>query len=238
MNAQPVTTPWHESSIRPRDGAIAVPGPLGLQRLRGSLPRYYGRGDLLYSPSDRQDFVHVLERGLVRVFRISESGTETTLFYVAPGEIFGALPNLHDGASEDFAEAVQPSRVWKVPRACFEQALASDPALSCELAQQLGRRLQRTAARLEDLVFRDVAARVARVLVELGERFGQRDGERVRLDLPLTQAELAALVGSTRQSVNASLRDLETSGRIDRLGRRLLVFDPATLRDAARATLG
>lgn len=238
MLVQTSATAWPDRRAKAPEGAIGVPGPLGLQRLRGSLPRYYARGEMLYSPSDRQDSVYVLERGLVRVFRLSEGGTETTLFYVAPGEIFGALPTSADAASEDFAESVQPSRVWKVPRACFEQALEDDSRLLLELTRQLGRRLQRTENRLEDLVFRDVGARVARVLLELGERFGQVEGERIRLDLPLTQAEVAALVGSTRQSVNASLRDLEHEGRIERRGRRLLLFDPASLRRAAQTTLG
>ena len=232
------TPSWSERRAKAPEGAIGVPGPLGFQRLRGSLPRYYARGELLYSPSERQGFVYVLERGLVRVFRLSEAGTETTLFYVAPGEIFGALPTSDEPADDDFAESVQPSRVWKVPRACFEQALETDPRLLLELTRQLGRRLHRTENRLEDLVFRDVGARVARVLLELGERFGQIEGERIRLELPLTQAEVAALVGSTRQSVNASLRELEVAGRIERRGRRLLLFEPASLRGAAQPTLG
>jgi CRP-like cAMP-binding protein len=107
-----------------------------------------------------------------------------------------------------------------------------------ELARQLGRRLKLAENRIEDRVFRDVEARVARVLLELAERFGtSAQNGWTRLDLPVTQSDLATLIGTTRQSVNACLRRLGDAGLIVREGRRVLRLLPAALRGVASATL-
>ena len=152
------------------------------------------------------------------------------------------MPFISPGRNQSlvyFAQALSPSRAWKVPRADFEEALGRDGAVLREVARQLGRRLKLAENRLEDRVFRDVEARVARVLLELAERFGSSaEAGWMRLDLPVTQSDLATLVGTTRQSVNTSLRRLGDAGLLIREGRRMLRILPAALRGVANATLG
>jgi len=208
-------------------------------RARGLAARLYTRGEIIFSPGAERQSVYLLECGLVRIFRLSASGAETTFYYVSPGEVFGAESLLAGDSEENFAQALSPSRAWKVPRMAFEEALGRDSSVLREVARQLGRRLKLAENRLEDRVFRDVEARVARVLLELAERFGSSaDAGWMRLDLPVTQSDLATLVGTTRQSVNASLRRLGDAGLLAREGRRVLRILPAALRGVANATLG
>jgi CRP/FNR family transcriptional regulator len=200
--------------------------------------RLYGRGEIIFSPGTDHESVYLLECGLVRIFRLSASGAESTFYYVSPGEVFGAESFLAGDGEENFAQALSPSRAWRVPRGVFEEALARDGSVMRELARQLGRRLKLAENRIEDRVFRDVEARVARVLLELAERFGtSAQNGWTRLDLPVTQSDLATLIGTTRQSVNACLRRLGDAGLIVREGRRVLRLLPAALRGVASATL-
>jgi CRP/FNR family transcriptional regulator len=208
-------------------------------RARGLTARLYARGEIIFSPGAERQHVYLLECGLVRIFRLSESGAETTFYYVSPGEVFGAESLLAGDSEENFAQALSPSRAWKVPRSSLEETLGRDSSVLRELARQLGRRLKLAENRLEDRMFRDVEARVARVLLELAERFGSSaDAGWMRLDLPVTQSDLATLVGTTRQSVNTSLRRLGNAGLVAREGRRVLRFLPSALRGVANATLG
>ena len=98
--------------------------------------------------------------------------------------------------------------------------------------------MKRMENRVERLAFRDVRARVAGTLIELVEDFGKPRGEMLELDLDLTQSELATLVGSTRQSVNGCLGELESAGLIQRNGRRLVVVKPSELTRVAQAKDG
>src|SRR5690606_30084376 len=99
----------------------------------------------------------------------------------------------------------------------------------------IGDRLKRIETRVEDLVFRDVRGRVARVLTELDQDFGRGEpGHRV-IDIPITQGELATLVGATRQTVNQTLRELANDGLIGRENKLIVVYQREGLLRLLRA---
>lgn len=196
---------------------------------RGAVIRRYARGEMVFAPTPRPHSVYLLQGGLVRIYRLSEGGGETSFGYVAPGEVFGELPAFGDYPRESFAQAVRPSQVWKIPCENFQRVLAARSALALQVTRQIGDRLKRIETRVEDLVFRNVRTRIARMLGELAEDFGQvENGYRV-IDIPITQSELATLVGATRQTVNQTLRELSDEGLIGRDNRRIVVLQPELL---------
>lgn len=196
---------------------------------RGATQRRYARGEMIFSPTPNPQSVYLLEGGLVRIYRLSEAGSETSFGYVAPGEVFGELPAFGDYPRESFAQAVRPSAVWKIPRESFQRLLSSRAALVIRITKVIGDRLKRVESRVEDLVFRNVRTRVARMLTELAGDFGRIEGGRRVIDIPITQGELATLVGATRQTVNQTLRELTAEGLIGRENRRIVLFKPEQL---------
>ncbi len=145
--------------------------------------------------------------------------------------MFGELAVFGDYPRESFAQAVKESLVWKIPRRNFQPILASHPGLAYEVSKQIGGRLKRIESRVESLVFRDVDSRLVLILLELADHFGRtREDGSILLDVSITQAEIATLVGSTRQSVNAGMSDLAERGLITREGRSVVILKPDDLR--------
>jgi CRP-like cAMP-binding protein len=205
-----------------------------VERLRSqSSQSDYARGSTIFTPRTNPHSIYLLEQGLVRIYRLSQHGEETTFGYVSPGEVFGELTVFGDFPRESFAMTVHASRVWRIPLKVFHDLLESHTGVLLAIIRQMGQRMKRIESRVENLVFRDVRARLAGILLELKEDFGHPRGDSWLLDLALTQAELATLVGATRQTVNASLRELESRGLIRREGRRLIVCRPAELASVA-----
>jgi hypothetical protein len=100
----------------------------------------------------------------------------------------------------------------------------------------MARRFKRVESRVESLALRDLHSRLSLALVELAEDFGREVGGEVLIDLPLSQHDLATLVGASRQSVNQCLRDLRATRRIAYRNQRIALLDPAELRrEAARS---
>jgi CRP-like cAMP-binding protein len=200
-----------------------------------STQRHYAVGEIVFTPAATPHSLYLLESGLVRIYRLSETGLETTLGYVKPGEVFGELTAFGDYPRESFAQAVEASLVWKIPQKVFQPIVRSRPRLTFAISKQMGERLKRIESRVENLVFRDVHTRVILILLELADHFGvpAADGS-VSLAVHVTQAEIATLVGSTRQSVNASLGELADAGLIRRANRRLVLLKPDELRRIAR----
>lgn len=204
------------------------PGELGDLQRNATHKRYAG-GEMVFSPTAKPHSIYLLESGLVRIYRLSETGAETSFGYVAPGEVFGELAAFGDFPRESFAQAVRPASVWKVAREPFQRLMTQRPALVVAITKQIGERLKRVEARIEDLVFRPVRTRVARMLVELSHDFGRPDGERLVIDIPITQGELATLVGATRQTVNQTLGELTDEGLITRERQRIVLVKPDRL---------
>jgi CRP-like cAMP-binding protein len=210
--------------------------PEELGRLgNGSRPQRYQTGAIVFEPTPEPHSVYLLESGRIRIYRISETGLETSFGYVSPGEIFGELSALGDYPRESFARAVADSLVQKFERLAFQALLSQRPEIAIAITKQVGERLKRIESRVENLVFRDVRTRVTLILLELAKDIGRQVGEQLVLDAPLTQAELATLVGSTRQSVNACLRELTLDGLIGRAGRHLAILKPSELRESIRS---
>jgi CRP-like cAMP-binding protein len=198
--------------------------------LRVSSCREHDLRETVFEPTKDPRSVYLLERGLVRIYRLSPDGEEATLGYVRPGEVFGELGAFSDRPRESFAQAARPARVWRVPCAELRRILDEHPRIALSVTTQIGNRMKRIESRVESLVFRNLRSRVAHILVELAEDFGHEGENGISIDLPLAQQDVARLVGATRQSVNLSLRELREAGLVRQQGGRFEVPSLAALR--------
>lgn len=190
-------------------------------------------GQIVFEPSPGPKSVYLLERGRIRVYRLSPQGEEATLGYIGPGEVFGELPSFGDFPRESFAAAPVRSIVWKIPIEVFRRLLSTHPKLMIEVTRQIGERMKRVESRVESMVFHNVTSRLALLLLQLAEDFGERDGDEWTLDLSLSQRELATLVGTSRQSINAVLGRFREEGLVSPKDGVLRLLDPEALRRVA-----
>lgn len=197
---------------------------------RQSIRRTYRPGAMIFGPVPNPQSVYLLEHGLVRIYRLSPDGAETTFGYIRPGEVFGELAVFSTRPRESYASAVGVARVWRLAREAMMAVLATHPGIAIAISKQVGSRMKRIESRVEHLVFRPVPSRLAGILLELAEDFGRREEDHLLLDLQITQQELATLIGASRQAVNASLRRLQCDGVVRREGRRLALLRPIALR--------
>lgn len=204
--------------------------PQGAVLKAGFRVREHARGESLALPGGGRDEVFVLESGRVRV-HMSDGRRELTLMFLEPGDVF----TTHTPA---YLTAAAPVRLSAMPTRQFAQHLREGgaPAL-VTVMQVLGRLLGHTIERLEDLAFRDVHQRLARLLATLvrrqGQRLAQGDWE---CPLPFSLTDLAGVLGTSRQSLSGAFAELERAGLVQRQGRRLLrVPDLAALAQRAQA---
>jgi CRP/FNR family cyclic AMP-dependent transcriptional regulator len=128
------------------------------------------------------------------------------------------------------------TEVWamEMDRQALRMWTTERPETAEQLLRVLARRLRRTNNDLSDLIFTDVAGRVAKKLLDLAGRFGEKNGAALRVDHELTQEELAQLVGSTRESVNKALGVFVSRGWIRRQGKTIFINNKAGLARRAK----
>src|ERR1017187_350379 len=178
-------------------------GDAVLERLASRcVPRAVGAGFMLFRAGERCTGLYVVLEGRVRIYRTSPDGREQTLAVEGPGRPVAELPLFDGGPYPATAVTTAPSRLMFLPRGEFEHAFRTDPDVAASVVRALGVRLRHMVQLVETLAFRDVAARLAMLLADHAERRGQPEGDGVALDLERTQEELAAEIGTARESVS------------------------------------
>jgi CRP/FNR family transcriptional regulator len=198
-----------------------------------SVMRSYHRHDLIFTPNDRGDKVFLLKKGRVKVFKLSDGGRELTLAILEPGEIFGEDALMDIERRSAFAEALDDAYICVIKREDFEEILKNKPDLALQFTKLVGERLKDVQARMEELTFRSVPARLASVLLRLADEHSLPTDRGPKIDLKLTHQELANLIGSTRETTTSALNRFRKGGLIDVEKRQIIILSPEGLKKAA-----
>jgi len=192
------------------------------------------RGDAIFTEGEPGDRMYVILDGKVKLGQTSTDGRESLLAVLGPGEVFGELSLFDPGPRTATATAVTDVVVIGLGHDNLRPWLAGRPEVAESLLQALAQRLRRTNETLADLVFSDVPGRVAKLLLELADKFGQPGPEGVLVHHDLTQEELAQLVGASRETVNKALADFTQRGWIVVDQREVVLLDMERLARRAR----
>jgi CRP/FNR family transcriptional regulator, cyclic AMP receptor protein len=208
----------------------------GLERLgRAVRSRHFRRGEVIFHLGDPGDALFVVSRGAVKITLPSQSGEEAIIATLKPGDFFGELALLDGAPRSATATALEATETFVLGRDRFRELIASEPAIRDALLAALARELRRLTVHVEELHFLDIAGRLAARLADLAAEHGERapDGT-LRLDAPLTQTDLASMVGCTRQSVNKLLGVFVRDGLVALDGDTIVVRDLDGLATASR----
>ncbi len=192
-----------------------------------TLERSYARGEVLFLEGERCQGLYVVKAGRVRIFKSSPEGREQVLLTAGAGTTFNEVPVFDGGTNPASASALEATTVYIIPEETMLSLLKGCPAAQIIIKLFAGR-LRHLTTVVEDLSFRSVVSRIARLLLDLAVvQEGSKPVPR------LTQEEMATMVGSVRDVVGRALRTLEKSGAIKLEGQRLLVIDPEKLKTAS-----
>jgi CRP/FNR family cyclic AMP-dependent transcriptional regulator len=195
--------------------------------------RSYGRGQTIFLEGEPSDAFYVIAEGTVKVFVHSDQGEQMVFATLRSPETLGEVALFDGGPRSASAEATEPTRLAVFPLSAMEVLVERDARVSRALLTAAGTLLRRLSIQTADLVFLDLEGRVAKVLALSAVPRSAEDDGTIRLDLGLTQSELGAMVGGSRQSVNQSLHALSDRGFISIDGRRVVVHHLDALRRRA-----
>ena len=183
------------------------------------------KGQSLFKEGDDGDHLYVVSSGKVKLGTKSVDGRENLLMILGPGDMFGELSLFDSGPRTATAIAVTDSKVLALGQDKVIPWVREHPEVSLQLLARLASRLRRTNEVVGDLVFSDVPGRVAKALIDLGVKFGDKRTEGLFVNHDLTQEELAQLVGASRETVNKALADFAQRGWLRLEARSVMILD-------------
>jgi CRP/FNR family transcriptional regulator, cyclic AMP receptor protein len=193
------------------------------------LPKHH----VIFSPGVPSDAIYFIEKGRVRLTKLSSEGKTVILALLGPGDLIGEAA-WEVGEHDSYAETLEESRIYQIGRDAFHGFIRENPEFGLRLIQILGIRLKQAQARIEDLVFRQVPSRVARLLISLAESHGKVTPNGIRVEFPLTHQEIADLVGSSRVTVTQILNRFRTSQWIQIESKRVTIHNLNALEDMVK----
>ncbi len=164
--------------------------------------RTFRSGEVIFHRDDPGQVLYVIKEGKVKIYLISPDGQEISLVVFGKGECFGEFAILDDLPRSANAIALEKVECYTLQRSDFHNAIMKNPKIAIQILEVLSKRLRTTNQMVEDLIFLDVYGRVAKKLLELAEMHGTQVDDGVRIDMRLTQQDLASMVGASRESVN------------------------------------
>ena len=181
----------------------------------------FAKGDAVFRAGEPGESLHLLAEGTVAVSVSTPLGDVATLDVLRPGDAFGEQALIAERSIRSATVvALEPAQTLQLTRQDFEQLLAEHPGVLRLLVQVLDARLRATSQNLVDALYMPVETRAYRRLAALASIYADREA------IPLTQDELASMVGTTRQSLNKVLRQAQDEGLVTLARGKVTVIDP------------
>lgn len=183
--------------------------------VRTLIERTYDKDEIVFLEGEPCQGLYIVREGMVKVYKLSSEGREQILAFSGAGRSFNEVAVFDGGPSPANVSASEPTTVWIVPRTAIINLIEQNPQVALAIIQNLGTRLRHLVGLVEDLSLRQVTARLAKLLLETASQ-----QEHV-----LTQQEMAARLGTVREMIGRSLRQLEARGFISIEHGRIVIVD-------------
>jgi CRP-like cAMP-binding protein len=195
--------------------------------------RAYGPGVTLFHEGDDSGPVVVLLSGRAKVATLGGAGREAIIAVRGPGDLIGELSAIDGGPRSATVTTLEPTEALLVAGSAFAGFLERRGRIALVLLRMVSGRLRYADSQQAQFATQDVVGRVARRLLELGERFGVPENGRIEIELPLSQEELAAWTGSSREAVSKALQVLRTLHIVETGRKHITLLDADALRRRA-----
>jgi CRP/FNR family cyclic AMP-dependent transcriptional regulator len=191
-------------------------------------------GQVILSPEDPPDRIHILKKGKVRVFRVTPDGKQLTLDIYDKGTILGDMGLLgQDRMPEAYAETIDAAVICTITPDELRRLIERYPIIGVNIISYLSARLREAERELEAMAYQRVGQRLARKLIDLGQRFGVQTVRGTLIQARLTQQELADMIGTTRETLAHTVSDFRRRGLLDTASHQVLIRDAERLAEVA-----
>jgi CRP/FNR family transcriptional regulator, cyclic AMP receptor protein len=187
----------------------------------------YARGSTIFIEGGKRTAVYFILSGLVKVYKVSSEGQEQVISFLHSDEMFPHVGFFDDTDYPATATTITDVQLMSIPIEEFDQLLLRNPKISIKVMKVMGKKLLELQQRIQAITSQDVFTRIVGALVRFSWELGktQTDGKTIKINMPMTNTDLANLIGVTRESVNRALNRLRKEGVIEHNRKEILILD-------------
>src|SRR5690625_1477595 len=169
----------------------------------------YKKGEIMYHAGDQSDSLYIVNKGQIKIYRLSESGKEQLVRILHPGDFTGELALFQETIHEAYAEAMANTEICVIHRSDLQTLLLKYPTISLKILSEFSNRLESSEKQTTRFATEKVETRIALFLAECLDSEGGRSNT---VQLPMSKKDLASYLGTTPETLSRRLRDFEEEG--------------------------
>jgi CRP/FNR family transcriptional regulator len=170
---------------------------------------FFKKGELVYKAGDESDSLYIVNKGKIKIYRLSESGKEQLIRFLNPGDFTGELALFNEGVHESYAEAMLETQVCVIKRSGLQQLLLKYPTISLKILSEFSNRLEQSEKQATRVATEKVETRIGLFLADCVEQYQSNE-----FILPMSKKDLASYLGTTPETISRKLADFEEQGLI------------------------
>ncbi len=190
-------------------------------------------GEHLFFDGDSSEGFFAVESGRIKIYKMAADGREQVLHLVGPGQTFALASLFGEGAYLANAEAVQPSRLWLIPKEPFLELVRAEPELAFKLLAYLAGWMKRLLSLVETLSLKNVEARLAEYLLARAQEAGDMTDEGLVITFDVEKKMVASRIGTISETFSRTLKKLKDRGLIREENSRIIIIDIGSLQKMA-----
>jgi CRP-like cAMP-binding protein len=184
----------------------------------------FEKGEFIFREGDRLDSIIIMNQGSAKAVKYTADGREQILYVLLEGDFFGENNILANQTAQYSIQALKPSKICMLSKENFNSLLKKHPSIAIKIIEELGNRINRLESTIKSMGVRDVDARIANLLIDYLNQFGQKTSEGILIKLPISKEEIANLLGLARETLSRKLRLLEERNIIKSIGNKNILI--------------
>lgn len=191
--------------------------------MNSSNQKRFKKGEIIFTPGDSFDDLFVVNKGMVKISKVSSLGKEQILRILKPGDFMGELALFSKSILNNTAEALEHTEICIIQGNKIRQLLIQNPEMSIKFLQKYTERIEETEELIEQIGLRDVEQRIANyLLLEIENNQIINNNGKYEITLPVSKGDLAALIGTTQETLSRKLSLFQDNGWINLKGQRII----------------
>jgi len=195
-----------------------------------SVDRVFRKKSIIFTEGSEKEAVFFIQDGLVKAYKTDKEGHEQIVSLLQTGDMFPHTGFFDQTPYPATAETIVDTHVLAIPVRAFEQLILSVPSIAVKLIDVMGAKIRELQLKLQQLTVHDVNRRILSLLLQLAEKLGEAKGSRIHIELPVTNQELANLIGTSRETVNRLLNQLKKRHILETNRSEMVILDMEALK--------
>lgn len=185
----------------------------------------YTKKQYIFMEGQPREAVYFIQSGTIKIFKVDINGSEQVINILQKGEMFPHIGFFDTTPYPATAEIIENAELFAIRIEDFDNLLIEQPAISLKVMKMMGQKIYTLQQRIQELISQDVHHRIVGSLIRLAEEVGQKRGNGIRIEMPITNQDFANMVGSTRETINRGFAYLKKERLLETDRHGILVYD-------------